>query len=79
MNSPRERLISCFTTVFADLSGEAAPNASIDNLSAWDSSRHFMLMQVIEEEFGIQIPEEVIGEIESFAGFESYLTKSGRN
>lgn len=81
MNSPRERLISCFTTVFADLDDDAAPHASIDNVRAWDSSHHFMLMQVIEEEFGIQIPEEAMGEIDSFSGFEHYLAQAqaGRN
>jgi acyl carrier protein len=40
-----------------------------------------MLMQVIEEEFGIQIPEEAMGEIDSFSGFEMYLAQvqAGRN
>lgn len=34
-----------------------------------------MLMQVIEETFDIRIPEEAVGEIDSFAGFEDYLAR----
>lgn len=76
MDSPRERLIACFTAVFPGLSAEEAPSASVDTVPAWDSSNHFMLMQTIEEAFGIQIPEEVLGEIDSFAGFENYLAQT---
>ena len=76
MNDLRERLVACFLAVFPGLSALEAPTATIDSIQGWDSSRHFMLMQVIEEEFGIQIPEEVVGEIESFAGFENYLHAS---
>jgi acyl carrier protein len=78
MNSRRERLIGCFTAVFPELSGDEAPHASVDTIPAWDSSRHFMLMQVIEEAFEIQIPEDVVGEVDSFAAFEGYLAGVSR-
>ena len=74
MDNLRERLVMCFAAVFPGLPSSEAPAAAIDTTSAWDSSHHFLLMQVIEEEFGIQIPEEVLGEIDSFAGFESFLS-----
>jgi acyl carrier protein len=73
MDNVRERLVVCFSAVFPGLSRLDASTATTDTIQAWDSSHHFMLMQVIEEEFGIQIPEEAVGEIESFAGFENYL------
>jgi acyl carrier protein len=73
MDSARERLVACFTAVFPGLAPDDAPSSTIDTVAGWDSSRHFMLMQVIEETFGIRIPEEVVGEIDSFAGFEDYL------
>jgi len=73
MDDVRQRLVACFTAVFPGLSVMEAPAATVDNVRTWDSSHHFMLMQVIEEEFGIQIPEEVLGDIESFAGFENHL------
>lgn len=73
MTSTAERLVPCFTTVFPALAATEAPLATVDNTQEWDSSHHLLLMQVIEEEFGVQIPEEVVGEIDSFAGYEQYL------
>lgn len=75
MDSSRARLIACFAAVFPGLAPDEAPNATIDTVPAWDSAHHFMLMQVIEEDFAIRIPEEVLGEIDSFAGFEDYLAR----
>jgi acyl carrier protein len=77
MDNLHPRLIACFTAVFPGLTPEEASTATIDTVRAWDSSHHFMLMQVIEEDFAIQIPEEVLGEIDSFAGFEDYLARKG--
>ena len=74
MDTVRSRLITCFAAVFPGLTPDHAPNANFDNVAAWDSSHHFMLMQVIEESFGVQIPEQVLGEIDSFRGFEDYLS-----
>jgi acyl carrier protein len=67
--------MACFSAVFPGLTPEEAPGATIDSVPAWDSSHHFLLMQVVEETFGIQIPEEALGEIDSFAAFESYLAR----
>jgi hypothetical protein len=74
MESVQSRLIPCFTVAFPRLPPGEAPKASIHNLPAWDSSNHIMSMKTIEEAFCAQIPEEVLGEIESFSGFEDYLT-----
>lgn len=78
MDNLRERLVVCFTAVFSGISALEVATATIDTVPSWDSSHHFLLMQVIEEEFGIQIPEEVVGEIDSFAGFENYLNGDGQ-
>jgi acyl carrier protein len=75
MDSIRERLIACFIAVFPELSREQAPDVSIENFAAWDSSHHFILMQVIEEDFGFQIPEEKTSEIDSFHAIEDLLTQ----
>lgn len=69
----RSRLVTCFSAVFPELVVDSIPASTIDSVPNWDSSHHFLLMQVIEEEFALRIPEEVIGEIDSFASFESYL------
>lgn len=73
MSMIRERLARCFSAVFPQLSQEETVTANADTVPSWDSSNHFLLMQVIEEEFSLQIPEEVLGELVSFAGFEEYL------
>jgi acyl carrier protein len=77
MKATRDRLIDCFLVVFPKLSRDEAPLATIDSTDGWDSTEHFMLMGVIEEEFGVSIPEEMIGEIVSFSGFEDYLKSQG--
>ncbi|MDE3167737.1 MAG: hypothetical protein KGN36_18190 [Acidobacteriota bacterium] len=52
------------------------PRATIDTVANWDSSNFFLLVQVIEESFGVPLPEEALAEIDSFAGFEDYLSSS---
>jgi acyl carrier protein len=77
MDDIRPRLVKCFTAVFPRLSAAEAPGATVDTVRGWDSARHFMLMHIVEEEFGIQLPEEAIGEIDSFSGFENHLSANG--
>jgi acyl carrier protein len=78
MEDLRQRLATCFTTVFPKLSAIDAPTATVDTVPAWDSTHHFMLMLVVQEEFGIPIPEETVGEIDSFAALENHLSSNGR-
>jgi acyl carrier protein len=78
MAGSREHLIACFTAVFPDLDASTAPAATVDTTAEWDSAHHILLMQVIEESFGIRIPEAVLGEIQSFAGFEDLLARDSR-
>jgi len=78
MGATRQRLIGCFTTVFPKLAPEQVVAATLDSTHDWDSTRHFLLMQVVEEEFSLQIPEEMIGEMVSFAGFEDYLERESK-
>jgi acyl carrier protein len=75
MNNLRERLVDCFTTVFPTLTAETAVAATADSVAEWDSTHHIILMNVLEEAFNIEIPEEALGEIDSFAGFERYLAQ----
>ncbi len=76
MTDLRERLVECFTAVFPDLSPDEAVAATADTVANWDSEHHFTLMQVIEEAFSIRIPPDVLGEIDSFNGFERYVTQA---
>jgi acyl carrier protein len=78
MDDVRERLMHCFIIVFLALAPSDAVVATIDTVPAWDSGHHFMLVQVIEENFDIHIPEDVLAEIDSFDGFACYLARHVR-
>ena len=69
--SAHDRLVRCFATVFPG--AQAIPEATPDTEPRWDSSSHVLLVQVIEDEFGVSIPEVAAGELLSFQAFESYL------
>ncbi len=72
--SRHTRLIECFRAVFPELAEEDLARATIDTVANWDSSNFFLLVQVIEESFGVRLPEAALAEIDSFAGFEDYLS-----
>ncbi|HEX4164130.1 MAG TPA: hypothetical protein VHZ55_01530 [Bryobacteraceae bacterium] len=69
----RDRLLECFHSVFAAQPGASLLSATPDTIADWDSTRHFLLLQSIEEEFEVRIPERTAGELLSFADFENYL------
>ena len=70
----RQRLVNCFVTVFPGNSQDSLIEATPDSIAGWDSTNHFLLLQIIEEEFGLQISEQLSGELLSFREFEAYLS-----
>lgn len=42
------------------------PATDMDTVPAWDSLRHLTLVLALEEEFGVQIPDEEAGSITSY-------------
>jgi acyl carrier protein len=42
------------------------PDSSMDTVPGWDSLRHLTLVLALEEEFGVQIPDEEAGSITSY-------------
>lgn len=70
----RERLIRCFEGAFPDLSHEAIVGASVDTVKSWNSLSNFLLLTVIEEEFGMQIPPDDLDGLRSFDAVEAYLS-----
>lgn len=77
MNNIRQRLAQCFAAVFPTIPPDQLASATADNVAAWDSAHHAALVQVIEEEFQLELPDNVIGETDSFAAFETYLQGLG--
>jgi acyl carrier protein len=66
MDEMREKLAGCFHIVFPDLPPEAVYTASQSNTPQWDSVAAISLVNVIEEEFGIELDFETLAELTSF-------------
>jgi acyl carrier protein len=73
MDETKKRLASCFRLVFPDLPDADIPSASQDTVSAWDSIAAIILVNVIGEEFGIEIDLDQIGDLTSFDKLQAYL------
>jgi acyl carrier protein len=73
MDNLRQRLISCFCTVFPDLSPEEVPLAAMTSVGTWDSLATITLVTVIEEEFDLQIPPDDLEQLVSFELILDYL------
>ena len=66
MDNPRARLTKCFALVFPDLTEDQISVASQATVSAWDSVAAITMMNVIEDEFGIQMDLDEVAELDSF-------------
>jgi acyl carrier protein len=73
MSSLEQRLLGCFQSVFAGEPAGRLATATPDSLGRWDSTNHFLLIEVIEEEFQVRIPERDSGELLSFQAWAGYL------
>ena len=71
------RLSNCFETVFPDLPATDIPSATQQTVAAWDSTAAIMLVNVIEDEFGVQVDFDRLGELDSFASICQYLQEQG--
>lgn len=43
-----------------------ADDASSDNIENWDSLRHLNLILALEEEFGVSIPDDEVGNLVNY-------------
>jgi acyl carrier protein len=70
------RLTNCFQTVFPNLPAAQIPAATQSSVAAWDSTAAILLVNVIEDEFGIQVDYDRLEELDSFARIREYLKES---
>jgi len=63
MTDIERRLATCFSLVFPDLTPEEIPRATMTSVGSWDSVASINLVAVIEEEFGIEVDLEELGEM----------------
>lgn len=75
MDQITTRLVRCFQTVFPGLGDREAQAATQESVAAWDSVAAITLMNVMEEEFGIQMDFEQLAELDSFHRIRDYLQK----
>ena len=72
---PGERLLKCFQVVFPDLPQDAVAGASPATVAAWDSVAAITLMNVVEDEFSIEMDLDDLANLDSFETLYSYLQK----
>ncbi len=75
MDEISTRLVTCFQTVFPGMSESEAQNATQDSVAAWDSVAAITLVNVIEEEFGMQVDFDRLADLNSFSRVHDYLRK----
>jgi len=73
MDPIKQRLVNAFAAVFPDLSEEEIASASQASVATWDSVAALTLLNVIEEEFGIQVDIDVLPDLVSFDLILDYL------
>ena len=76
MDNTTQRLVQCFRTVFPDLSEESIYTASQTTVPEWDSIAAITMVNVIEEEFQIQMDFENIESLTSFERIREYLQQT---
>jgi acyl carrier protein len=68
------RLSNCFQTVFPSLPEAQIPQATQSSVAAWDSTAAIMLVNVIEDEFGIEMDFDRLADLDSFERIREYLS-----
>jgi len=67
------RLVSCLSAVIPSLPTEDIPRASSTTVEAWDSLATATLMDLVEQEFGIEVAPEDLVRFTSFREILAYL------
>lgn len=62
-----DRIKLVMSQIFAIDAESITMNSSPETVERWDSLKHMQLIMALEDEFGIQFPDEVIPELVSFA------------
>jgi acyl carrier protein len=75
MDDITRRLTFCFRSVFPELPETRIAAASQSTVGQWDSIASITLLNVLEEEFGLQFDFDRISEWDSFLNIREYLNK----
>ena len=74
MPDRESRLLRCFESVFPGLTPEEIKVSNAEQ-GTWDSLSLVTLVAVVQEEFGVEILEEELANMDSFAAFRVYLER----
>ena len=66
MESVQPKIYQLMSNVFEIPLEEISEDSSLDSIESWDSIRHLNLILAIEEEFGITIPDEEVGNLVNY-------------
>lgn len=66
MASTSEKIKNVMSAVFEVPAASITENSSSDNIETWDSLRHLNLILGLEEEFGVSIPDEEVGNLVNY-------------
>jgi acyl carrier protein len=75
MDETRQRLTNCFQVVFPELPLEAIPTASTTTIATWDSVAAITLMNVLEDEFSLEMDLDDLADLDSFEKIHAYLQR----
>jgi acyl carrier protein len=73
MHDAKNRLNKCFTSAFSSLPTASFTEADTTNVVAWDSVASVTLFALIEEEFGIELDVQALGQLNSYQKILEYL------
>ncbi len=76
MSNTKQRLEQCFMIVFPDVPENSISTVNQSSLAAWDSIAAITLVNVIEEEFQIQMDFEDLEQLTSFDRVQAYLQQT---
>ena len=62
----KEKIINVMSVVFEVDETEINEDSSADTIEKWDSLRHLNLILALEEEFGVSIPDEEVGNMVNY-------------
>ena len=62
----KEKIVNVMSLVFEVAPTEINDDSSTDTIENWDSLRHLNLILALEEEFGVTIPDEEVGNMVNY-------------
>lgn len=76
MDELESRLQGCFQAVFPDMSPADILAASVETTASWDSIATVNLINLMEDEFGIQLDLDDLTQYSSFASIKDTIQRA---